>query len=215
MRPITFFTLLVSLITLTPLAAGAVEDYGARTAAEQAGLVAPGGQPSVAGETTFPGLVGKIVAAALSLLGIVFFGLVLYAGFIWMSAMGNTEKVTKAKDMLEAAAIGLALVVAAYAIASFVFSRFGTSGAGSGASAPDKVAPVSDCAIPGNAGKVCDATGRMVCNSGQCVSKCEAEFGDQNGQCVDIETSPCVAPRKTTTGKCPDPRTTVLCCHNP
>lgn len=212
MRPITFFTLLISLISLTPLAAGAVEDYGARTAAEQAGLVAPGGgQPSVAGETTFPGLVGKIVAAILSLLGIVFFGLVLYAGFTWMSAMGNTEKVTKAKDMLEAAVIGLALVVAAYAVASFVFSRFGGGGGGKGAPAPAKIS----CTIPGNAGKACDATGRMVCNSGQCVSKCEAEFGDQGGQCVDINTTPCVAPRKTTTGKCPDPKAAVLCCYEP
>lgn len=99
-------------------AEGADTHYGADTAANKAQL-----SNSIVGQTGLAELIGEVVKIALSFIGIIFFLLVLYAGFIWMTAMGNTEKVTKAKDILEAAVIGLVLVASAYAISSFVFSR--------------------------------------------------------------------------------------------
>ncbi len=86
---------------------------------------------TVAGGKTVPEVVGNVVAIGLSMVGIVFFILALYAGFVWMSAMGNTESVTKAKDILEAAAIGLVIVLAAYAISSFVFTNIAPDAGGS------------------------------------------------------------------------------------
>lgn len=108
------FSLLAVQMATPAIAAG---DYGLGKAREQAGL-----PDTVAGERTIPGVVGKVVAAGLSLLGIVFFLLILYAGFIWMKARGSTEEVDKAKDIIEGAVIGLVLVTAAYAIANFVFT---------------------------------------------------------------------------------------------
>lgn len=112
-------TLLFSLSLLFfPLVTPAIaEDYGLNAARVKAGL-----PTSVAGSSSLPGIVGKVIAAGLSLLGIAFFLLVLYAGFIWMKARGNSEEVEKAKGIIEGAVIGLILVTAAYAISNFVFA---------------------------------------------------------------------------------------------
>ncbi len=47
----------------------------------------------------------------------------LYAGYNWMTAQGEEEKVTKAKDTLKRAIVGLIIIVASYAISIFVMSR--------------------------------------------------------------------------------------------
>lgn len=71
-------------------------------------------------------LVAQIVQGVLSLLGVVFFVLVLYGGFKWMKARGNEDEVEKAKEVIINATIGLALILAAYAISVFVVSRLQT-----------------------------------------------------------------------------------------
>lgn len=71
---------------------------------------------------TLPELIGSIVSVALSLIGFVFLVLALYAGFKWMTAQGEAKDVTKAKDTLVNATIGIILIVAAYAITNFVFT---------------------------------------------------------------------------------------------
>jgi predicted acyltransferase len=54
-------------------------------------------------------------------LGIIFVGLMVFTGYIWMTAQGDEQKVTKAKDTLQMAIIGLVIVLAAYSITYFVF----------------------------------------------------------------------------------------------
>ncbi len=71
-------------------------------------------------------LAGEIIQIALSFLGVLFLGLTIYAGFTWMTAKGNEQQVEKAKDMLIESITGLIIVIAAYAIASFVYNYFGT-----------------------------------------------------------------------------------------
>ena len=68
---------------------------------------------------------GIIIQVALSLLGIIFMGLIIYAGYNWMTAMGDEQKVTKAKDTITRAVIGLVIVIAAYAVSYFVIQKFG------------------------------------------------------------------------------------------
>jgi len=45
--------------------------------------------------------------------------LMVYAGFLWMTAGGVEENVTKAKSLLMQAVIGLAIVLSAYSITIF------------------------------------------------------------------------------------------------
>ncbi len=69
-------------------------------------------------------IIGNIIQAILGLLGIIFLAFMIYAGITWMTAQGNDQKVTKAKQMITEAIVGLIIVVAAYAIAYFVISFF-------------------------------------------------------------------------------------------
>lgn len=64
--------------------------------------------------------VGSIIGLVLSFIGVIFLILMIYAGINWMTATGNQEKVTKSKDLIINAIIGLIIVLAAYAITSFI-----------------------------------------------------------------------------------------------
>jgi hypothetical protein len=74
-------------------------------------------------EFTMSGYIGLIVNAFLSLLGIIFLILIIWAGYNWMTAGGDESKVTKAKDTLYRAVIGLIIVVGAFSIFRFIFLR--------------------------------------------------------------------------------------------
>lgn len=65
-------------------------------------------------------LVGEFIKAALTLVGIIFFVLMVYAGFLWMTAHGKEEQIETARKIIIAAVIGLAIVVGAYAITNFI-----------------------------------------------------------------------------------------------
>jgi len=65
-------------------------------------------------------MIGSLINVGLGFLGIVFLVLMLYAGFLWMTAQGDDTKVKKAKDMIFQAIIGIIIIVAAYAISNFV-----------------------------------------------------------------------------------------------
>lgn len=70
---------------------------------------------NVTGDTAFE-IIGIVVGVLLGFLGVIFVILTIYAGYNWMTARGNEEQVTKAKDTLKNAIIGLILVISAYAI---------------------------------------------------------------------------------------------------
>ncbi|MFA4845830.1 MAG: pilin [Patescibacteria group bacterium] len=69
---------------------------------------------------TLPELIGNAINVLLSVLGIIFVVLVVYAGFLYLTAAGEDEKVKKAKKLLTQSVIGLVIIIAAYAISSYV-----------------------------------------------------------------------------------------------
>lgn len=72
--------------------------------------------------TDVPGTIGKIIGVGLSFVGVLFLILLIYGGFIWMTARGNQQDISKAMDLIQAAVIGLIIVLAAYAITAYVGS---------------------------------------------------------------------------------------------
>ncbi len=70
-------------------------------------------------------LISTIIQVALSFLGVIFLVLMIYGGYLWMTARGNEEQVTKAKNLITAAIIGLVIVISAYAISWLVISKLG------------------------------------------------------------------------------------------
>lgn len=100
--------------------------YGLDQTAQGAGLTKYSGDISV--------IIGNLIGSALAIIGVIFFLLMVYGGFLWMTDRGKGEYMEKAKDAIIAAVIGLVLVLGAYAITNFVFSSVedGASAAPSG-----------------------------------------------------------------------------------
>jgi hypothetical protein len=71
--------------------------------------------------------IGMIIQTLLSILGVFFLCLMLYGGFLWMSDMGNSDKVKKSKELMTAAVIGLIIVLASYAISYFIIDSLGAT----------------------------------------------------------------------------------------
>jgi len=79
-------------------------------------------------ENSLSGFIGNnIIQPIFGLVGLAFFCLALYAGVLWMTAMGDPKKVDKAKDILVSATVGLVIIVAAYVLTNAVLSSV-TSG---------------------------------------------------------------------------------------
>ena len=123
----TIITLSLAGFLLVPLAALAVDSYGIVETGKSSGL-----SSLPVSKSKVPELIGSFVSGGLALIGIVFFLLLLYGGIMWMTALGKTEQVDKAKEILEKAIVGLVIVSASYAIASFVFGSLSGQGQGAG-----------------------------------------------------------------------------------
>lgn len=67
--------------------------------------------------------ISSIIRVAMGLLGIVAVVIILIGGFTWMTAGGNEEKVGEAKKWIFSGVIGLAIILSAYALASFVINQ--------------------------------------------------------------------------------------------
>ncbi|MFA6918948.1 MAG: Ig-like domain-containing protein [Patescibacteria group bacterium] len=74
--------------------------------------------------------IGRLVQIFLSIIGIVLVLLIMYGGFIWMTSEGDPGKVDKAKRIIINAIIGLIIIMASFAIATFVMSWLSGSGNG-------------------------------------------------------------------------------------
>ncbi len=68
-------------------------------------------------------LSSRIVKVGLTAVSLVFFILIFYAGYRWLMARGEEEKIKKARDTIIASIIGLVIVVGSYAITNFVVNR--------------------------------------------------------------------------------------------
>lgn len=77
-------------------------------------------------------LIARIIRVALGLLGTVFLVLILYGGYLWMTAGGNAEQIDSSKKILINATIGLIIVLSAYAIVLLVMRLLGIGVGGDG-----------------------------------------------------------------------------------
>ncbi len=67
-------------------------------------------------------IIANIINILLGLLGIVFVILMIFGGYVWMTAMGAEDKIKKAKGIITQAVIGIVIVVMAYGISIFVLN---------------------------------------------------------------------------------------------
>lgn len=112
-----YYLLLAASSVLFPIAARA--QFGLQETARKAGLIPETGDAPFG----VAGLVGTVVGYGLAFIGVIFFVLMLYAGFLWMTARGNEEQVKKAQELIQSAIIGIVIVFMSYVITNFVLGR--------------------------------------------------------------------------------------------
>ena len=81
--------------------------------------------PQIDGLTTadIRTVAGSIIQIFLGLLGLIALVIILYGGFVWMTSGGNEEKISKAKKILSSGVIGLLIILASYAITTFILEK--------------------------------------------------------------------------------------------
>jgi hypothetical protein len=140
-------------------------------------------------------IIVNIIRVALGFLGIVAIGLIIYGGFLWMTASGNEQQIDKAKKVLISAIIGLLIILSAFGIATFVLNSLSkaigttssnndsgnnnlqntTSEGGScNASSLGTCIPVQDCADGLTCGSDCICHS-VSCNSSSNSSVCSVD----------------------------------------
>ena len=67
--------------------------------------------------------VTRLINTAMIFLGIIAVGIILIAGFKWMTAGGSDDKVGEAKKLMTSGVIGLIIILSAWGIAYFILEN--------------------------------------------------------------------------------------------
>lgn len=124
----------------------------------------------------FAGSISTVIVGVLSLAGTIFLVLTVYAGILWMTAQGNEDNVTKAKDIVTQAIIGLAITLAAYAITAFVTGKLNP------ATTPGTPPPAAITTFD-----QCVAVTTALPNGG-CLAVCPSDY-KEIGKCLDNQNN--------------------------
>lgn len=84
-----------------------------------------GGSNVPVGTNAFVDSLFKILNSLLTFIGVIFFLLLIYAGYTWMMARGNEEHVEKAKKMTREVVIGLIIILMARIITELALTQIG------------------------------------------------------------------------------------------
>ena len=77
---------------------------------------------------SFRQAIAAIINIVLGFIGVIFTVIIIYGGFVWMLSGGSPEKVTKGKNTLTWAAIGLVVIFSSYALVNFVLKGLASTG---------------------------------------------------------------------------------------
>ncbi|MFA5954130.1 MAG: Ig-like domain-containing protein [Patescibacteria group bacterium] len=135
-------------------------DTGINTIGNNIGLGGGGGDLKI--------LIARIIRFFLGFLGLIAVGLIMYGGYLWMTAAGNEERIRQARSVLINAGIGLVIILSAFAIASYLLRTLINPPPGQACSAGD---PPISCSIGTCAGeRTCsDTNGDGIYNYGGCT----------------------------------------------
>lgn len=116
--------LLVLLVPIISLAASSDpttpgQRFGLDDAAKDTGVIVD--------KDPVPLVVARAVQSVLNIVGVIFLILVIWGGTMWMVSGGNEQSITKAKQILTTAVIGLVIVMAGYTITWWIVSALSTS----------------------------------------------------------------------------------------
>lgn len=111
-----YFILATPVLAQTANPGNADQNYGLGT---NAGFQDIG----VSKNSDLKSIVVNVINITLGFLGVVAVIIIMYAGFLWMTARGNEDQIKKAKLFLRNAVIGLVIILSAWGIVSFVIKQ--------------------------------------------------------------------------------------------
>lgn len=129
----------ISLTLSLPKSEGVLAlDTGLEKTREVAGL------PKTEGIAT---IIGQIIYAILGFLGVIFIILLIYGGFLRMTAQGDPGKIKQSMGIITSAVVGVIIIFASYAITAFVLGKIGAS-VGEGGGTGTNGSQYKCCLIP-------------------------------------------------------------------
>jgi len=116
------FLSVIGFLARPVLAQSNSDPIGPTAALDRLKVVAEPFNPST-DENTFISYLGYVLTVFFSMFGVIFTGLIIYAGYSWMTAAGDNTKVVRATSISRNSIFGIIVVVGAYAIWQFIFVR--------------------------------------------------------------------------------------------
>lgn len=120
--PIFLILLIASIFCFSQLQPVSASIWDSITDKSEGGLEEIG-DTVFGGETpknTIPEIIARIIKYLLTFLGVIFIALIIYGGFIYMTAAGESDKISNAKSIIISASIGLAIILASYSFTYFI-----------------------------------------------------------------------------------------------
>jgi cytochrome b subunit of formate dehydrogenase len=68
-------------------------------------------------------ILGRAMKAVFSVLGSIFFLVIVHSGFIWMTARGSKERVERARNKMAHATIALIIILSSYALSNYIVTK--------------------------------------------------------------------------------------------
>lgn len=78
-------------------------------------------------EDTLPTAIGKVIGIALSFIGVILLVIMVYAGFLWLTAGGNDDQVGDAKNLIRNGVIGMAIALSAFVLTNFIVNQLNSA----------------------------------------------------------------------------------------
>ncbi|PKM87118.1 hypothetical protein CVU83_03380, partial [Candidatus Falkowbacteria bacterium HGW-Falkowbacteria-2] len=122
-------------------------------------------------------IVARVINIAMSVLGIIAVGLILWGGFVWMTAGGQEEKIDQAKKILRNGVIGLLIILSAWGIVTFILSSLLGATNSSGGSSSCTSGQTLACGCGGGMSCIDGYWGPCLgsdCNSGGGPTSCDS-----------------------------------------
>jgi len=116
----TFFSFIIFCFLSLGLAFPAQAGFSSVFTDKFSGTVEQVYTPSEDIETVLPTAIGSIIQLIIGFAGVILLIIITYASFLWLTARGNEDQVTKAKAWLRNGIIGLIITLMAFAITSFI-----------------------------------------------------------------------------------------------
>lgn len=68
--------------------------------------------------------IGNVISTVMKIMGSLAFAIMVFAGLMWMTAAGNSDREGKAREMMLWASLGVIVILSSYSLVKFIFDAF-------------------------------------------------------------------------------------------